>query len=219
MKNFFLIFSMCFALSGVGQNLKMQTKILPPPYSREVYDALASNKKIKNGPYVKYFHDGTIAEKGQYEANQKTGSWTYYTLQGEPDQQYNWTTKTLETVKLTSIITDYWVEENGVFLPKVPDELPVFIGGESAFQWSVASAIRYPVDALRNKIEGQVLISVIITTGGQMVQEQLAKGLGYGLEEEALRAVKTLEGEWVPGKVKGKPVNTKLLIPVRFNVQ
>ena len=39
-----------------------------------------------------------------------------------------------------------------------------------------------------------------------MVEEKVAQGLGYGLEEESLRVIKTIEGEWVPGKVKGNPV-------------
>ena len=218
MKNILLILFICFALPGFSQNLKVQTKVLPRPYSREVFDVLASDKKNKNGQYVKYFHNGNMAEKGQYEANQKTGIWTYYNMQGEPDQQYNWTTKKLEAAKPISTITNYWVEENNVFLPKEPDELPAFIGGESAFQGSIGSSIRYPVDALRNRKGGEVLISVIINTEGQMIEEQVAKGLGYGLDEESLRVIKSIEGEWVPGKVNGKPVNTKLLIPVRFSV-
>ena len=66
--------------------------------------------------------------------------------------------------------------------------------------------------------EDENFISVIITTEGQMVEEKVAQGLGYGLEEESLRVIKTIEGEWVPGKVKGNPVNTRLLIPVRFGL-
>ena len=159
-----------------------------------------------------------MAAKGQYEANQKVGVWEYYTWQGIIDQQYNWTTREVISTKPISSIKNYWVEENGTFEAKEPDELPVFIGGESAFQWRRSSSIRYPAEALRNRIGGDVLISVVITTQGQMVDAKVAQGLGYGLETEALRVIKAIEGEWIPGKVKGKPVNTRLLIPVRFGI-
>jgi len=218
MKNFLLFLFICFALPGLGQDLKKQIKRLPQPYSKEVYEVLTSDNQTKNGTYEKYYYNGGMAEKGQYAANQKTGSWNYYNAQGEIDQQYNWTDRKLESTKPISSIQNYWVEENGTFEPKEPDELPAFIGGESALQRSIGSSIRYPADALRNRKGGEVLISVIITTEGQMVEEQIAKDLGYGLGEESLRVVKTLTGEWVPGKVKGQPVNTRLLIPVRFGV-
>jgi len=218
MKNFFLFLFICVALPGLGQELKKQTKRLPAPYSKEVYEVLKADDQTKNGTYLKYFHDGVMAEKGQYEANQKVGVWEYYTWQGSMDQQYNWTTRKLESTNPVTGIKNYWVEENGVFVPKEPEELPVFIGGEGAFQRRIGSSVRYPAEALRSGKGGEVLISVIITTEGQMVEEKIAKGLGYGLEEESLRVIKTIEGEWVPGKVQGQPVNTRLLIPVRFGM-
>jgi len=218
MKNFLLFLFICFAFPGLGQDLKKRTSNLPVPYSKEVFEVLNADNQIKNGTYEKYFRDGSMAEKGQYEANQKVGVWEYYTWKGVIDQKYNWTTRKLESTNPETSIKNYWVEENNAFIPKEPDELPVFIGGEEIFARSIGSSIRYPAEALRNGKGGEVLISVIITTKGQMVEEKVAKGLGYGLEEESLRVIKTIEGEWVPGKVNGKPVNTRLLIPVRFGI-
>ncbi len=51
----------------------------------EVFHVLKSDKKIKQGPYEKYFKYSTpinqgelLTERGQYDNNKKTGTWSFY---------------------------------------------------------------------------------------------------------------------------------------------
>ncbi len=219
MRNILWFLFTCILLPGHAQDLQKQTQQLTSPYSNEVFSVLKSDNIIKSGNYEKYFQSGTLAEKGQYEANRKTGVWDYYNSKGELEQQYNWTSGKLEFGKPFSNIENFWVEENGVYVEKKPDELPNFLGGNYAFQRHLVAMIRYPAQALRNKKQGKVYISAVITADGKMVDEKAESSLGYGLEEEALRVFKAIEGEWIPGKVNGKPVNTKILMPCRFGMQ
>ena len=47
--------------------------------------------------------------------------------------------------------------------------------------------------------------------------EQVGKKLGWGLDEEAIRVVKSMPA-WTPGKQNGKPVYVKFTLPIRFQL-
>lgn len=63
---------------------------------------------------------------------------------------------------------------------------PFISGGYNEFR----KKINYPLNAKKNKIEGRVLVRTFISETGNVVGTQLLKGLGYGCEEEVLKAIK-----------------------------
>jgi periplasmic protein TonB len=192
---------------------------LKPPYSKEVFYVLEADNTVKTGAYKKYFSNNQVAEQGQHEANQRVGTWHYYNLQGGMEQQYNWTSKAFESAQPFTGLDSYWVEENGVFVNKEPDERPVLLGGTPVLNQYIMTRLRYPMQAVHSGKAGIVYISATITLQGQMIEEKVEKGLGAGLEDEALRVFQSIDGQWVPGKVNGKPVNTKIIWPIRFGRQ
>lgn len=65
--------------------------------------------------------------------------------------------------------------------------------------------LRYPDDALANKVEGTVKIEFVVDGQGKIVETKILKGLGYGCDEEATRLVKLLVFE----KVYNRGLNTR----------
>ncbi len=92
----------------------------------------------------------------------------------------------------------------------VPGELPQPVGGLKTIQ----EKVHYTEIARRAGVEGTVYIQAKINKNGDVVNATVIKGLGAGLDEEALNAVKLTK--FVPGKQRGKPVNVKMTIPVKF---
>jgi protein TonB len=90
------------------------------------------------------------------------------------------------------------------------EEMPVPIGGIKAIQ----EKLHYTEIAKRAGVEGIVYIEAKIDKMGNVMDTFIKKGLGAGLDEEALNAVKTTK--FVPGKQRGKPVIVKLVIPIKF---
>lgn len=219
MKQLPLLLIICFSWPALGQGVISQTRKLAPPYSKEVFYVLKSDNRVKNGEYKKYFGGNKLAEQGRFEANQRVGTWQYLNPQGGVEQQYNWTSKRFESRQPFTGIDRCLVEENGVFVDKEPDERPVLLGGTPALHQHIMATLRYPAAALRRGVAGVVYISAIITPDGDMIEEKAETSLGAGLEEEALRVFKTIAGVWVPGKMNGKPVNTKIIWPFRFGTQ
>ncbi len=96
--------------------------------------------------------------------------------------------------------------------PFIPfaEEMPEPIGGLKAIQ----DKVKYNEIAIRSRIEGTVYIEAKIDRDGNVVDAVIKKGVGGGLDESALRAVKLTK--FHPGKQRGIPVKVKMVIPIKF---
>ena len=90
------------------------------------------------------------------------------------------------------------------------EEMPAPVGGIKAIQ----EKVHYTEIARRAGVEGTVYIEAKINKNGDVVEALVIKSLGAGLDEEALNAV--LATKFIPGKQRGKPVNVKMTIPIKF---
>ncbi len=75
----------------------------------------------------------------------------------------------------------------------------------------------YPEEARAARIQGTVLLQVVVTAEGEVVDPTVLKGLPLGLSESALETVKT----WTfkPATKDGRPVAVFLILTVNFNLQ
>lgn len=97
------------------------------------------------------------------------------------------------------------------------EEQPVFKGGDSFAHW-VASHLRYPAKAKEDGISGRVTVRFVVTDKGTVRQVKVMRGVEDSLDKEAVRVIASSSGKWYPGVKDGKRVNTRLLIPVVFNL-
>jgi protein TonB len=95
------------------------------------------------------------------------------------------------------------------------DEMPAFPGGEAAFQQFIRAKINYPAAALNKGISGKVHVRFIVDADGRIRDAEVLKGLGYGLDQEALRLVRIMPW-WTPGRLNGQPVRVSYTLPIVF---
>jgi len=107
-------------------------------------------------------------------------------------------------------------EEQQVFF--IVEDMPEFPGGEMALRTYIASAIKYPVIAQENGIQGKVYVTFVVGKDGSVSDAKIARGVDASLDKEALRVVNTLP-KWKPGKQRGKPVNVSYTVPINFVLQ
>ncbi len=74
----------------------------------------------------------------------------------------------------------------------------------------------YTNDALAKKVEGEVLLEVVILAEGKIGPVRILRGLSAGLNEKAIECV--LQWVFVPGKFKGQPVDVLAEIQVDFSI-
>lgn len=110
------------------------------------------------------------------------------------------------------------VVENKVYtyveqMPELPGG-----GGNAAIVAAIQKASKYPPLALRNQVEGRIFVSFTVNAQGEVSDVKVVKGLGSGLDEETIRAVKTLP-RFNPGKQNGRAVSVSFTVPITFKIQ
>lgn len=68
-------------------------------------------------------------------------------------------------------------------------------GGDKAMDKFISENLRYPEEALKNKIEGTVSVEIDIDVFGKVIATRLLHSIGYGCDEEAVRLVSALQFE------------------------
>lgn len=100
----------------------------------------------------------------------------------------------------------------------VVEQMPEYPGGMQAMLDYLSANIKYPADALKQKIEGRVIASFVVETDGSVSDIKLHKKVFPSLDSEAVRVIEGMP-RWIPGKQKGKTVRVKYTIPVNFRLK
>ena len=91
-------------------------------------------------------------------------------------------------------------------------------GGTTAIVAAIQRLVKYPGLALRNGIEGKVFVSFTVNSKGEVIDVAIVKGLGFGLDEETMRAIKALP-KFIPGRQNGREVSVSFTVPVTYRIQ
>lgn len=74
----------------------------------------------------------------------------------------------------------------------------------------------YPYELRRSGNRGEVLIQFVVDVHGNVVSPTVLKSTHPAFEAPAVAAV--LKWKFVPGSVNGKPVNTRMAVPIYFQI-
>ena len=94
-------------------------------------------------------------------------------------------------------------------------QLPKYPGGMAELMKWMQKEVKYPKDALREEIEGRVLVQFYVDRDGKVMNPKVLKGIHPLLDAEALRAVGEMKN-WEPGMKDGVPLKVLYRLPVRF---
>ena len=95
---------------------------------------------------------------------------------------------------------------------------PQFRGGERALMKYLQDNIRYPAQAVKDSVEGRVVVQFVIDSLGYVGEAKVLRSVRRDLDQEALRVVKTLP-RFSPGRENGKSVNALFTLPVTFKLK
>lgn len=95
---------------------------------------------------------------------------------------------------------------------------PKFQGGdENAFTRWVASQLKYPEKAIKDSIQGRVILQFIVSETGKVKNVKVVRGANPDFDKEAMRVV-ALSPDWEPGMIKGEKVKVVYTFPVIFTL-
>jgi TonB family protein len=93
---------------------------------------------------------------------------------------------------------------------------PIYPGGKKALDDFIKSNMKYPEDALTNKVEGTVAVDYDVDVFGKVILAKVKHGIGHGCDEEAIRLVKLLK--YPKRKYKGMHVVFHMHINIHFRL-
>ena len=98
---------------------------------------------------------------------------------------------------------------------KIAELMPAYDGDMQKY---LADNVRYPEQARNAGIEGRVIVEFVIDEEGRVTMAHVARGIGGGCDEEALRLINAMP-KWKPGKQNGRSVKVFFSLAVKFVLQ
>lgn len=162
-------------------------------------------QKVISGNGDLEYADEYIEENGKVKNGLRDGIW-----KGKNLKLKSTFTENHENGKLISgvSIDSLNIEHPYTVLNKAPEP----VKGIKSFYNYFGKAMVIPVEA-RNKVSGKIYMTFIVDTDGNLVEPKIVKGLGYGLDENAILAIKNAK-KWIPGTKRGIPVRAHYSLPI-----
>ena len=107
-------------------------------------------------------------------------------------------------------------DKDGVY--EMTDVRPTYPGGQAALEDYINNNIEYQ-PAVDNNTEGTVDVQFVVDENGNVSNPKVVGNeLGGGLDDEAIRVISRMP-KWTPGKVKGKNVKTRVVLPITYKIE
>jgi TonB family protein len=100
----------------------------------------------------------------------------------------------------------------------IVDQMPQFPGGDAALLKYIGDSTKYPENAMKNNIQGKVIVIFTVSEKGLVTNPKVLKGVDPELDKEALRVMSLLPA-FKPGINKGKPVPVQYIVPLTFRLK
>lgn len=97
------------------------------------------------------------------------------------------------------------------------EEIPRPTTGDNGWYPYLSKNIKYSQEDRKAGVEGTVIVGFEIHADGSIHNVEILRGIGGESDQEALRVV-SAGPNWVPGKIGGEAVNTRMSMPIQFKL-
>jgi TonB family protein len=122
-----------------------------------------------------------------------------------------------ETTESSTQIDNTQIDNTIYSLAQIETQ-PIPKKGLKDFTTHIQKTLKYSEEAVKNKVDGRIFIEFVIEKDGKISDIKLLKGLGYGLDEEAIRVISNY-GNWIPGQQRGKKVRVRYSLPIMISLK
>jgi protein TonB len=100
----------------------------------------------------------------------------------------------------------------------IAEVMPEYEGGLTAMSRFISKTIHYPSPARAMGQEGTVFVRFVVNDQGQVADVEVIKGVSAVLDREAVRVV-AMMNKWKPGMQHNLPVNVRMVLPIKFQLE
>ena len=94
-------------------------------------------------------------------------------------------------------------------------KMPVYPTGTDEMKRFIEMFLIYPKDAVKNKIEGRVVVRFIVSKEGNINKITVVRGLSPSCDKEAIRVISIMP-KWIPGEINKVAADIEYTLPIRF---
>jgi len=103
------------------------------------------------------------------------------------------------------------------------EDTPEFQGGESALRAFIKNNMIYPLEAIKDSLQGKVYVTFVVTKTGKIENAEIARGIHPLLDNEAIRVVSLMPDwkpgvQYYPGKIGAQKMGFSYTIPINFKL-
>ncbi|WP_295810424.1 energy transducer TonB [uncultured Apibacter sp.] len=92
-------------------------------------------------------------------------------------------------------------------------------GGKKQLLETLSSNLKYPDEAIKNNIQGKVIVKFVIEKDGTISNFKILKDIGYGCGEEIIRILNETQTKWNSAKINNKNVRSYYTLRVKFKIR
>ena len=118
---------------------------------------------------------------------------------------------------LMGVTTDVYAQDNKKKKKEDVIVMAQFKGGQEALIDYLLQNTRYPAEAMKEEITGEVIVEFVVERNGMITNAKVVKSVAPSLDQEALRVVTNMPN-WEPGTKNGLRMRSQLTIPINFKV-
>ncbi|MCW5910084.1 MAG: TonB family protein [Cyclobacteriaceae bacterium] len=90
-------------------------------------------------------------------------------------------------------------------------------GGYEKLYHYFSAELHYPEEAVRDSVQGVVVVDFVINESGKPEQVQIQQSLRADCDKEAVRVIENM-APWSPAVLNGRPVSARVSVPLTFQI-
>jgi len=118
---------------------------------------------------------------------------------------------------VAALLSAFYTGSYGQTKDAVVDKFASFPQGADKFFQYIKNEVKYPADAKKDSLTGEVHVEFIVAKSGAIVPEsiKIVRGLSASCDAEAIRVIKKAP-IWTPASTKTETIDQKITFPVTF---
>lgn len=158
-----------------------------------------------------------LLEQGITTAEGKrTGKWNFYTRKQALELVFDYDSSRITFMQPDT--TRYLVRVGEEWKPQPVARAPHLLGSTDQRLDDLLRNLRYPVSALRQQLQGTVVLGYTVDVNGHTRDYTIESSLSPDCDQEVWRVVKGLPDNWIPAIYLGRPTLSRFYLAVKFQM-
>jgi hypothetical protein len=172
---------------------------------------------LREGLWVYFEKDKGILERGSYKDGIKVGKWNYRYLD-IPVQTYDHSLDSVLQCFYDNTETETITDSSRTFVNVVLQRPAQYVGHKRQLHNDMSALTKYPLEARRMMLEGQVILSMTIKDDGTTADYAIMKDIGGNCGQAVIDAYKANTKKWIPALYNGRRVSVKYYQSIQFKL-